>query len=1665
MLVKRCYSAGAILVLAFAVFGAGCIEDVGVTLIAKPDSLHFDTDTNRLAVMVSKNVTKTGSGPLVARADVPWIVIENCTDGAEDCLQSPLIKHVNIGVRVDRSLMTLGTNKGHLILEAGGASQTKVPVYAEDLIQADFTASTREALINQGITFTDASVTAPGLAPISRWQWDFGDGATSTLRNPIHIYTAPGLYDVSLTVTAGKRQETLVRKAYITVGSILPIVDFAASTTLTHERDEVTFTDLSRSYSGPIIQRLWDFGDGGQSTEERPIHQFANPGVYTVSLTVWNQRGSGKETKTDYIVVQRRISPRADFSLSQITPFVLVPVQFADLSYPGTAPIVQWIWEFGDGFLSTEQHPVHTFTNVGFFEVKLTVITRHGFNSKTMPVEVTYMPPTADFAADDQNPSINEPVQFSDLSLPGMSPLGPAAVDNWLWNFGDGQTSTEQNPIHAYNKVGSFTVSLTVGSSALPAAIKDTMVKTNYIVVVEPPKPSFTVESLSPFTKEAIAFTNTSEAGTETALRYEWNFGDPASGGANISAETNPSHVFSQPGTFTVTLSAITPTRSVSVSKNLVVDARPVPMFAAEPTQSTIVQPVQFTDLTDTSNTRPIESRLWQFGDGGQSTGRNPSYLYENEGTYTVSLTITYSHSVSGKVFTAVATKSNFITITLPLPPTAAFSADSVCATAGAPVQFTDESAPGSDIAIATYLWDFGDGATSAGKNPAHTYLAPGNYTVTLTVTTDPRLAPYNTDTLSIEDYINVALERTALDNYVSADPSGWNYQVINSGTRSVDLGFGFSSTVNVYIVDLTSQTWRTLADYRVVATNSAQWKHYMVVVEPQSIGVNTGMLFINGGSNSSGAPTPASADSTLLKIAAASQSVVADLRQVPNQDLEFFPEAGLRTRSEDESIAYTFDKFLNEYAASAKAFEEEFPEVSMLSQNALHSMAVSEDTYRWPLLLPMVKSAVRALDAIQDMYRGVRQPGVLSARNSGSSNPSDPVQDFFVLGGSKRGWTTWLTAAYERGPDGANRVRAIAPTVIDVLNMDRQMEHHFNAYGYWAPAIYPYAQEKVFERFNPKHPQYEAGQALLKIVDPYEYRCRLDLPKYIMNSTGDQFFLPDSAQWYFDRLDGESYLNYVPNTSHGLDGYLNIDDPDSAASGMLSFYASVIQNASRPQFSWTFDGDGAITVRSTSTPQEVSLWQAYNSDARDFRLDATGIQWTKQNLSALPGGRYRGAVTTPAAGYRAFFIQLKYPNSSTPGGLYPYIFTTPIRVLPKMADGSNLYPAFEGQRYNINAGARSIPLVVLRGSPYEMGRQYGQLMQTEIVALLPSFLDTLKAEYPAITDAALDAAWEAVTAAYDPAFTGVMSRVEEEILGIAEGTGLYNPANPANVDGLIMVRRANMALVLAQLSGSAVAATRSATVGGNTYQSNNINWSLGLGLQNYPCMVYYIPAMAEGFPHLNVTFAGFAGALTGINIAGTGLSLVGDPDQPGDPDAFTMVGNHISLLFRDLLYDARSSREAWSNAQQAIVTSSLVRRQHVVVGDGRYLLKNQKAKLHLPDGLFGVQLWNENDPADEFFPKILPNLVYSGPRSGAFAANNVDDGPAISFLRQDFGNINETTLIDVNNVMADENNLVNVVYSSPWSLDLYAWVAYADGSTPASQQPMVRVNLHDYIP
>ena len=424
----------------------------------------------------------------------------------------------------------------------------------------------------------------------------------------------------------------------------------------------------------------------------------------------------------------------------------------------------------------------------------------------------------------------------------------------------------------------------------------------------------------------------------------------------------------------------------------------------------------------------------------------------------------------------------------------------------------------------------------------------------------------------------------TALDRYVAAPDPAFAWTV-----RSTLPSEGATTT----LIDLTSQRWLTETE-----VEQPLWKHWLVVVTPPKVTSDTAMLFIGGGRNDRTPPT--APIQGLVDMARDTGTVVADLRMVPNQPVVFKNDPTRTPRIEDDFIAYTWKHFLE----------------------------TGDD--RWPARLPMTKSAVRAMDAVTAFARS-------------SVGGGHMVNRFVVAGGSKRGLTTWMTAATDR------RVIAIAPMVIDVLNTVPSFTHHFRAYGTYTDAVKDYVDQGITDWIDT--PEF---RALMKIEDPYEYRERLTMPKLLVNASGDQFFLPDSSRFYFDQLKGERHLRYVPNADHSLNN-------SDALGSVHAFYASIIRGTPRPEFSWTFERDGAIKVVSKTRPESVTLWQATNPDARNFRLESIGPAYRSAALTPSGPNTWFGRVPAPTKGWTAYFVELTFAS----GGTYPLKFTTAVRVLP----------------------------------------------------------------------------------------------------------------------------------------------------------------------------------------------------------------------------------------------------------------------------------------------------------------------------------------------------------------------------------------------------------------
>ncbi len=370
------------------------------------------------------------------------------------------------------------------------------------------------------------------------------------------------------------------------------------------------------------------------------------------------------------------------------------------------------------------------------------------------------------------------------------------------------------------------------------------------------------------------------------------------------------------------------------------------------------------------------------------------------------------------------------------------------------------------------------------------------------------------------------------------------------------------TATENSFLVELTSQTWHGIP-----------WKHFLVIVVPNKItNPKHALMYIAGGSIGK---KPRDGDKFLVRsLAQASGMCTALLLQVPNQPL-------LGNYYEDALIGETL----------LKAIE-------------------TKDT-TWPLLFPMAKSAVKAMDAVQQVLQKEKQFS---------------IDGFIVAGASKRGWTTWLTAA-----SGDKRVVAIAPTVIDTLNIRQQMKYQIETWGDFSPSIHDYTDRKLVQLDESQATEFE--KKLWTMIDPYSYRARLAMPKLLIHGTNDPYWAVDASQHYFGDLSGTKYILTLPNTGHGLDG-----QQLKAAQTLAVFAKHAARGNDWPTVNWKLDEDAdayRVKVETDLPLRGAKLWTA-TSETKDFRA----AKWASQSLE--PGTNLDAAVKKPASGHVAFFVELE---------------------------------------------------------------------------------------------------------------------------------------------------------------------------------------------------------------------------------------------------------------------------------------------------------------------------------------------------------------------------------------------------------------------------------------
>jgi PKD repeat protein len=544
------------------------------------------------------------------------------------------------------------------------------------------------------VSFRDFST---GTTPLT-YAWEFGDGATSTEQNPKHTYIRKGLYTVKLTVTNFYGSSTETKVNYIAIG-LAPNAAFTGEPTTGNAPLNVAFTDHSTGY--PTSWK-WNFGDGQESTKQNPVHTYWAGGDYTVTMTASNDYGTSSDSKHYYVHVMPPLT--AKFTADPKSGIAPLVVKFTDMS---TGSPELWTWDFGDGNTSKGPNPVHAFTSAGAFHVTLTVSRGMNKDSTTQTIIVGGVP-AADFVADSTTVSVNTPVHFTDKSV-----NSPSA---WAWDFGDGATSTEQNPTRVYAAKGVYTVTLT----ATNINGKDTETKVNYITVGIPPTADFISEVPSYQEGSRTQYVRFIDTSIGNPVSWSWDFGD----GTTFEGQYPPLHLYNRDGSYTVSLTVKNPFGQDTRVKSNLIQVREGPRidFKADRTRVSVNQYVHFTDL---STNAPTDWK-WDFGDGVSGTGQNPDHVYHQPGVYTVRLT------ASDAFTTNSLTKKDYITVVN--TPNADFVADRTRGITPFTVFFSDRST-GNPTA---WKWDFGDGATSTEQNPSHVYTTFGTastnkYTVTLT--------------------------------------------------------------------------------------------------------------------------------------------------------------------------------------------------------------------------------------------------------------------------------------------------------------------------------------------------------------------------------------------------------------------------------------------------------------------------------------------------------------------------------------------------------------------------------------------------------------------------------------------------------------------------------------------------------------------------------------------------------------------------------------------------------------------------------------------------------------------------------------------------------------------------------------------------------------------
>lgn len=677
-------------------------------------------------------------------------------------------------------------------------------------------------------TFVSTSTIAFG---VMNYFWDFGDGSTSTLINPVHTFANTGTYNVKLRVTSDAGcSDSVTQSMSITLSTLAS--NFAVTSADTQYLAGNNFTFNNVSTTGGGVTYLWEFGDGTTSTAFNPSHTYSYAGLFTVILNVM-QSGFNTAVSSHYVYVLPA-PPAASFTISNTAN---------SYSFTNTSTgAVSYYWDLGNGQTSTATNPSNIIYAPGNYTVTLTATSGSGATSTTSQTFTVAAPPspvTSSFTIGGGNQCVNgNSYSFTNTSSSGLG-------ITYVWDFGDGTTSSIANPTHSYSSAGTFTVTLNVyssggsntssqtvtvypkpsaafsynnngllhnfnsncsissgtftvawdfgdGSTGTGNSVAHTYASaatypvkivatsnngcadstTQNVVISNAPNAAFIVNSATTqcLSGNNFSFTNLSTPGGAT---YLWSFGD-----GSTSNATNPSHTYTSWGFYNVQLKMTFGGNDYYTNHQVIVKPMPVASFGYS-VQSFATNTYNF--LNNSTLATGSMSYVWDFSDGSAlNTTTNPQHSYPSSSPYTAKLVVTSD---------AGCKDSTTYVVTPPTTPSAAFSVSSASTQCqnGNSFTFSNTSTGGG----LSYAWDFGDGTTSTSATPAHTYTAAGVYSVKLVVTNsagaDSTTQSVTVNPSPVAGYTTSTLVNTCTFTNTSSIGSG-------SMTYAWDFGDGFTS-------------------------------------------------------------------------------------------------------------------------------------------------------------------------------------------------------------------------------------------------------------------------------------------------------------------------------------------------------------------------------------------------------------------------------------------------------------------------------------------------------------------------------------------------------------------------------------------------------------------------------------------------------------------------------------------------------------------------------------------------------------------------------------------------------------------------------------------------------------------------------------------------------